>query len=474
MNLEYLPQSMLEMLKINKNYKNEKGMSSILIVVLISALVIIFSASLSLTTLLASEAAINNDKSDDVFYVAESGIEDTLRIISLNSNYNPSGGTVLSIGSYVPDIELVDAENLIERLSVTSTSSGITRRTSVVLRRLSSGPPEAANYGMYAGQELAFLHNANSPQTKGRLRGDIYAKDRIRLVGFITGDETGATRTKIVSAGSYGSGSQIGSQQDQLYKNSETYYTDMYTLNDVSTHPSANANNLTVYYKSSTQQQINLPSGTNNTKILDPNILVDEINNPEFNFERACTQETGETETIYSYSNQTALVSYINSRSGNLESGIHCVESGNVTINNSVPITLDGSIITKSGNLTITNNLDLTNSYSLPVLASSGTLILGNNSTNNPAPNNADIDGIIYANQDIYIANYGQNGSTTPYFNMIGAVWARGNLFVVQNNNIRVLNVDITFDPNRTQNIKDFSSQVVSGFELLQWDESYD
>lgn len=465
---------MLPIKKIVDKGKNESGFSAILAVVVIGALIIIFSSSLSLTTLLASEAAINNDKSDDIFYLAESGIEDTLRIVLLNPGHDPNGNINTPIGTYTPDINIVDSESHTEKLTVTSSSNNITRTTSVEFIRQTGGSPEVANYAMFSGQELAFLHNANSPQTKGRLKGDLYAKDRIRIVGFILGDSTGLTTTNVVAAGSYGSGSQIGSQNDQLYKNSETYYTNMYTLNDVSTHTSAYANNLKVYYRSATQQQINLPSGPNNSKILDPNILVDEINNPEFNFNTACSHQNGDLETIYEYTNQAAFLAYINANSGNLHTGIHCIETGNVLISSNVPITLDGSIITKNGDLTITNKLNLTNSYNLPVLASYGKLVLGYSSGNNSAPNNADITGIIYSNGDIYIGNYGREGSATPYFHMVGAIWAKANLYVLQSNNIKALSVDITFDPNQTFSVKDFTSQEVDGFILTKWDESYE
>ncbi|MCA9382528.1 hypothetical protein KC660_03925 [Candidatus Dojkabacteria bacterium] len=453
----------------------EEGLSTVIVVVIIGVLILLFSASLSVTTILGTTASFDQINSDSTYYLAESGLEDTLRILQLNTAYDP--GTVVSpIGEY--EIEgSVLGDGSYELIAKTEKKSTV-RRSAVTYVPVSSGPPEVAPYAMFAGEELAFVHNSNSSGRKGSVKGDLYAKDSIRVVRFIVGWSDGSQQTTMISTGNYGQGGGIGQSKDQLYKNSETYYTNFYTLNDVSTHNSATASHLTVYYRDHNIQSISLPSGSNNTKIEDPTILESELTNPQFDFDSACTLQTGESESIYTYTDSDSFKTHIIATNGALEDGVHCIETGDVTVNTGKNVTLNGSIVVKDGFLIILDELSLNDIYNLPVVASKGRLVLGNDGTymraNLPAPHSAEITGTIYASDDVTIGNYGSDGSTTtPSFKMEGAIWAKKNLYVIQSNSIKNLNLDIVFDQNYTMDIREFNGENTDGYELRTWGEDY-
>lgn len=461
-----------------KKAKDESGLSTVIIVVIIGVLILLFSASLSLTTILGSSASLDQINSDSSYYLAESGLEDTLRRVQLNNAAADTDGTISTpIGDY--EMTKTDVGGGVTAINAQAEKKSTVRTAQVAYTQTTSGPPAAASYAMFAGEELAFVHDSNSSGRKGSVKGDLYAKDRIRVVRFVVGWSDGSERTTMVSTGNYGQGGGIGQSNDQLYKNSETYYTDFYTLNDLSKHNSAYASNLTVYYRDHTIQNISLPSGTNNIKIEDPSILESELTNPQFDFESACSVQSGESETIYDYANGSEFTTHVISTNGNLEDGVHCIEEGDVTVNTGNSITINGAIVAKDGFLIILDDITANDIYNLPVLASKDRLVLGNDGTymrgNLPAPHSATVNGTIYASDDIYIANYGSDGSTTtPFFEMTGAVWAKGNLYVIQANNIKNLNLNIIFDQDYTMDIREFDGENSEGFDMETWEENFD
>src|SRR3990167_10506503 len=88
----------------NINLKSESGISAVVAVIVIGSITLIFSTSLTLSTIIGSENSINKLNSDSNYYLAESGVEDASRIFILDPTHSPSGPTNSPIGTYTVDI----------------------------------------------------------------------------------------------------------------------------------------------------------------------------------------------------------------------------------------------------------------------------------------------------------------------------------------------------------------------------------
>lgn len=416
-----------------KDRLEEKGFSSILVMTIITIVLTMLSIGITRTNLLGFKSLELLKNTRKSYYLAESGLEDSIFLLYENVRYpgDPTG-IVTPIGTYYSDINSIG-----ELYSVLSWADERETRRKLLLNA-SIEYSEAAIVTKATYMSDFFVIRGEG----SHIRGDVWTNDDFRVgeyalvEGNLAAAGKGSQAVNWIWDGVVGGDPNIDGG-DIVDNPTTTEIVEGNVLVWDTVHISGSGSWVENDVTSNENVEIMFGAQVGGTVTEDADTEWDEIPVPVFNY---ADYKADAVEKGTYFANQQGFLAYLNSlddgEERRLPEDLYYVENGAVKIDGGTPVYLDGLLVVED-NLYIQCEWHQTALNDLPALVAGKDINIINEGV--PA-GDVRITGIVYANKRIDLYRLFEDEDII----IDGAVWAGDDIFIEENTYV-IYNVDVQF-----------------------------
>ncbi|MDD3647138.1 MAG: polymer-forming cytoskeletal protein [Candidatus Dojkabacteria bacterium] len=436
-----------------KDNNGEKGAATLLVVTVVTAIIVTISIALARSNLIQFQSVENLKNSRHVYYLSESGIEDTLLQLEENINYTGNlSGEITPIGTYYSEVDALGDD-----YTITSWVSENQVRREVSLNiTLSYELAEVTTKATYMA-DFFWINGEDA-----RIRGDVWTNDDFEIVengvveGNLAAGGKGSMAVNWVWDGIIGGNPTLTG--GQVIDNPDTPKAD----GNINAADAVKVSGPTAYVEGNVTSDSyvwEIFGGTIDGDIAEyASQTWDPIPVPSFDFSEFESQAV-QKGTYFSSANSflTYLESIDDGNERRLTDDVYYIDNGALKIPAGSPVYLDGLLVVED-NLYIYSEWYQTAQGGLPAIVSGKGIEIANKfnlwSWNYDYAGPVRIEGIVFAEKDVSLFRTYSNEDII----INGAVWAGDDVFIMEHT---FINYDL--DP---LNVNGFD--FVSGISDLQ------
>lgn len=403
------------------------------------ALVVALAAVMLSVSVLVSSISYNHyqDERSEIdatqsFLYTDTAMEDALLRLQRDVNYT---GSVYnsSIGQVLISVSTIDSTH--KQVTVTAQSLPVKRVIQATVSVTKEVNP-VVNAVIFGGDDVKIL------RSNSLIVGDVYTTDNIDV------DNSAIVQGNVYTAGQGFLTSSDIHNRGKIMDNPNTSGVvegNIYSVDKIKVLGSGVVTGAAV-----SKSSVVVSGGSVGSSLVDPNLALPVINIPTFKYDTYKAQ--AQSEGTY-YTSPSQFLNYLSLNGNTVSGGVHFIDStSDLWLIDLSTYNITGTIISLGNIYILGQNYNQTAENNLPALVSKKNIFVIDLVPCNCA---ATINGVIFAEQSVYLQHVHYNGTNAFSITVTGGVWA-GDFTYVQDY------AKVIYDTNITKNVQGFNFSTVS------------